>query len=267
MEQLEYFIMRSAINAISFILFGASMLVFISALLIPMLNKLTSQGGDSETDVYESSGLLKKTIEKSALEQTQGPIVINKLETSITEFEGKVAPNDSAIDKNPEVSSVMQSQQISPETTIPQIDEKSPEPVNPAGAEEENRSPQTPMSLLVLGGGSFSPGEVRPKANVQEEIDKIIPLIQEQSLNNVIVEGHADKAIPDGFSTEQASKWNKFVSLQRAKAVARMLQRKGVANDRIIVKGLGDAVPLASNFTQEGRSMNRRVEIKLSAAR
>jgi flagellar motor protein MotB len=267
MEQREYFIMRSAINAISFILFGASMLVFISTLLIPMLNKSISQGGNSETDVYEPSGLVKKTIEKSALEQTQGPIVINQLETSITEFEGKVAPNDNAIDKNRVDSSVTQSQQTSPETTIPQIDEKLPEPINPTGAEEENRSPQAPMSLLVLGGGSFSPGEVRPKANVQEAIDKIIPLIQEQFLNNVIVEGHADNATPDGFSTEQASKWNKIVSLQRAKAVARMLKQKGVANDRIIVKGLGDAVPLASNLTKEGRSNNRRVEIKLSAAR
>lgn len=259
--------MRSAINAISFILFGASMLVFISALLIPMLNKSTSQGGDSETDIYESSGLLKKTIEKSALEHTQSPIVMNKLETSITEFECKVAPNDNAIDKNRVDSSVMQSQQASSETTIPQIDEESPEQIKPTGAEEENRSPQAPMSLLVLGGSSFSPGEVRPKANVQEAIDKIIPLIQEQSLNNVIVEGHADKATPDGFSPEQSSKWNKFVSLQRAKAVAWMLKQKGVANDRIIVKGLGDAVPLASNLTKEGRSKNRRVEIKLSAAR
>jgi outer membrane protein OmpA-like peptidoglycan-associated protein len=267
MEQLEYFIMRSAINAISFILFGASMLVFISALLIPMLNKSISQGGDSVTGVYESSGLAKKTIEESAQEQTQGPIVINKPETSVTEFEGKVAPNDNAIDKNRVDSSVMQPPQTAPETMIPPIDEESPEPVNPTGAEEENRSPQEPMSLLVLGGGSFSPGEVRPKADVQEAIDKIIPLIQEQSLNNVIVEGHADNAIPDGFSAKQASKWNKFVSLQRAKAVARMLKRKGVANDRIIVKGLGDAVPLASNLTKEGRSNNRRVEIKLSAVR
>lgn len=259
--------MRSAINAISFILFGASMLVFISALLIPMLNKSTSQGGDSGTDGYESFGLPEKTIEQSAQEQAQGPIDINKLETPITEPEGKVAQNDNAIDKNPVDSSVMQSQQTAPGTASPQVEEKLPEPVNTTGAEEENRSPQEPMSLLVLGGSSFSPGEVRPKANVQEAIDKIIPLIQEQSLNNVIVEGHADNATPDGFSAEQAAKWNKFVSLQRAKAVARMLKQKGVVNDRIIVKGLGDAVPLASNLTREGRSNNRRVEIKLSAAR
>jgi len=54
--------------------------------------------------------------------------------------------------------------------------------------------------------------------------------------------------------------------LQRAKAVAKVLEQKGVARDRIIVKGLGDAVPLASNQTNKGRKKNRRVEIKLVPA-
>jgi len=53
----------------------------------------------------------------------------------------------------------------------------------------------------------------------------------------------------------------------RATSIARLLKKKGVAGDRIIVKGLGDAVPVASNRTKAGRSKNRRVEIKLSPAR
>jgi len=283
--------MRRAITAISFMLFGASILIFISALVIPLLRESTSRGVDSKTEVYESSGPLKKTIEKSALDQTTGPVVINKLESSITQFEDKVkqnqtiglsasiqlgdaaglpspiAPNENTIDRKREDSSALQSLQTSPETVIPRIYEKSPEPVNPMGAEEKSSPQHEPMSLLVLGEGSFFPGEVTPKTNAQEAIDKIIPLIKAQSLNNVIIEGHADKSIPDGFSPVQAWKWNKILSMQRAKAVALVLKQKGVDSDRIIVKGLGDAVPLASNLTKEGRSKNRRVEIKLSNAR
>ena len=259
--------MCRAIFAISFILFGASILIFISALLIPLLRESTSRGENSKTEFYESTGTLKKTIEKSAPEQTQGPVVINNLESSITQLEEKVAPNDNATDRNGGNLNAMQSLQTTFETTIGRIHEKSPEPVNSVDAEEKISSQHEPMSLLVLGEGSFFPGEVTPKANAQEKIDKIIPLIKAQSLNDVIIEGHADKSIPDGFSPVQAWKWNKILSMQRAKAVAQMLKQKGVASDRIIVKGLGDAVPLASNLTKEGRAKNRRVEIKLSIAR
>ena len=282
--------MRRAITAISFMLFGASILIFISALVIPLLRESTSRGVDSKTEVYESSGPLKKTIEKSALDQTTGPVVINKLESSITQFEDKVkqnqtiglsasiqledavglpspvAPNKNAIDRKREDSSAIQSLQTSLETTIPRIHEKSPEPVNPIGAVEKISPQHQPMSLLVLGAGLFPVGEGSPKANMQEAIDKIIPLIKERPLDKVIVEGHADKWIPDGVSAVKVSNFNKIVSLQRAKAVAKVLEQKGIASDRIIIRGLGDAVPLASNQSNEGRAKNRRVEIKLSPA-
>ena len=279
--------MRRAISAISFMLFGASILIFILALLIPLLRESTPREGNSKTEVYESSGSLKEIIEKLALKQVQGPVVINKLESSITQLEGKVkqnqtiglsasiqlgdavglpspvAPNENAIDRKREDSSALQSLQTSPETAIPRIYEKSPEPVNPMGAEEK-RSPQhKPLSLLVLGAGLFPVGEESPKANMQEAIDKIIPLIKARPLDKVVIEGHADKWIPDGASAVRVSYFNKIVSLQRAKAVAKALEQKGIASDRIIVRGLGDSIPLASNKTNEGRAKNRRVEIKL----
>jgi len=118
------------------------------------------------------------------------------------------------------------------------------------------------MTLLVLGEACFLWGR-KARADLQEAIDKIIPLINARSPDKVVVEGHADKWIPDGVSPVQVSKFNKIVSLQRASAVAKVLELKGVARDRIIVKGLGDAVPLASNRTSAGRAKNRRVEIKL----
>lgn len=265
--------MRRAITAISFTLSGASVLIFISALLIPILRESAPQRENSKTKVYKSSSSLKKTIEKPKLEQTQSPAVTNKTESSIKQFKGVVSlpssatPNDNAVDNNRKDLSAMQSLQTSPETTISRIREKSPEPVNPMDTEEKRSSQHKPMRLLVLGEGSFSPGQIKPDANAQKAIDRIIPLIKGRSLDKVLVEGHADKSIPDGFSPIQAFKWNKIISMQRAKAIALVLKQKGVASDRIIVKGLGDTVPLASNLTKEGRSKNRRVEIKLTPTR
>lgn len=161
----------------------------------------------------------------------------------------------------------MPSPQASPEPVVSRIHAKLPEPVTPIAAEEKRPAEHKPARLLVLDGSSFPPGEVRPNAKAQRAIDAIVPLINAQPLDKVIVEGHADKSTPVGFSPAQTFKWNKIVSMQRAKIVAQLLKQKGVASDRILVKGLGDAVPLASNLTWEGRSKNRRVEIRLAPAR
>ncbi|MEF3074226.1 OmpA family protein [Methylobacter sp. Wu1] len=307
--------MHRAITAISFMLFGASILIFISALLIPVLSESTSQKVISKTEAYKPSGSPEKIVKKSVPEQTQGPVALNKPALPITQLESKVEPNDNANDrnrkdpivmpskdsdiapsKNPNVmpskdpnvmpskdpnitpskdpnvtlskaQNAMPSPQASPEPVVAQIHAELPEPVNPKATEEKHPAERKPARLLVLDGHSFPPGEVRPNAKAQRAIDAIVPLISAQPLDKVIVEGHADKSIPVGFSSAQALKWNKIVSMQRAKVVAQLLKQKGVASDRIIVKGLGDAVPLASNLTWEGRSKNRRVEIRLAPAR
>jgi outer membrane protein OmpA-like peptidoglycan-associated protein len=54
---------------------------------------------------------------------------------------------------------------------------------------------------------------------------------------------------------------NLDLSQRRAAAVAAVLaQQFGAAANRLEAEGKGDALPLASNATPEGRAMNRRVE-------
>lgn len=176
-------------------------------------------------------------------------------------------PNAPPIEPNQGESTATQTLQTPPEPTTAKLEEKSPRSVNSSVAEKKRPSQQKPARLLVLGGGLFPVGEGTPRADLEEAIDNIIPLINARSPDKVVVEGHADKWVPDGYSPAQVSKFNKIVSLQRANAIAKLLEQKGVARDRIIVKGLGDAVPLASNRTNAGRAKNRRVEIKLMPAR
>jgi outer membrane protein OmpA-like peptidoglycan-associated protein len=69
------------------------------------------------------------------------------------------------------------------------------------------------------------------------------------------VYGHTDSTGSDAY--------NQRLSENRARAVADYLSSRGVSAARIRSQGLGESQPIASNATEEGRSANRRVEIKI----
>lgn len=55
--------------------------------------------------------------------------------------------------------------------------------------------------------------------------------------------------------------YNKMLSEKRVKAVEKYLLGKGVARNQVNLKGFGEFYPVASNQTEEGRRMNRRVMV------
>lgn len=55
---------------------------------------------------------------------------------------------------------------------------------------------------------------------------------------------------------------NQKLSQQRAESVRRFLIEKGVNQSAVVAKGYGDANPIDSNDTAEGRFRNRRIEFK-----
>ncbi len=57
---------------------------------------------------------------------------------------------------------------------------------------------------------------------------------------------------------------NMILSQKRAKATKAALVAQGVEASRIKTKGRGELDPITSNRTKEGRSSNRRIEVKLS---
>ncbi len=60
---------------------------------------------------------------------------------------------------------------------------------------------------------------------------------------------------------EGSKVYTKTLSLRRAEAVANYLAEAGVLPDRMTVQGRGEAQPIASNDSEDGRALNRRVEI------
>ena len=54
---------------------------------------------------------------------------------------------------------------------------------------------------------------------------------------------------------------NQKLAEQRVQAVANFIVSQGVGPDRLVVEAFGEAQPVATNQTEEGRKRNRRVEV------
>lgn len=65
-----------------------------------------------------------------------------------------------------------------------------------------------------------------------------------------------------GHTDNQGSKsYNLDLSNRRANALMNALIQKGISADRLSARGMGSEAPVATNDTEEGRALNRRVEI------
>ena len=63
-------------------------------------------------------------------------------------------------------------------------------------------------------------------------------------------------------SAEGTDEHNMALSVERANAVKTYLVNTGVNGANLDIKGYGESKPITSNETEEGRALNRRVEIK-----
>jgi len=117
-------------------------------------------------------------------------------------------------------------------------------------------------TVAVLCCDLLPPGLETLGPGVRDVVRSVLPEIVANPRQVVAVEGHTDSR-PIRTPADKPFKDNTDLSLMRARAVAALLQKNGVAAGRIQVKGWGDTRPLASNDTAEGRDRNRRVEIRL----
>ena len=74
--------------------------------------------------------------------------------------------------------------------------------------------------------------------------------------HHIVVSGHTD----DSGSPD----YNSRVAQARARAVSAYLASRGISSDQIIVKSYGSERPIASNSTEVGRQLNRRVDVHIT---
>lgn len=86
-------------------------------------------------------------------------------------------------------------------------------------------------------------------------LDLVVEVMKYHPDDILNLEGHTDS---DGDADT-----NRKLGLDRANAVKAYLISKGVAADKIIAESSGEDKPIADNNTDDGKSLNRRVEMKI----
>ena len=115
----------------------------------------------------------------------------------------------------------------------------------------------TAIKVTFDSGILFDFNKSNLQASAKKQLDKFAAEMADMPETDITILGHTDNV-----GTAEA---NQKVSDNRAQAVSKYLQGKGISKDRIIAEGHSYNDPVADNSTAEGRAQNRRVEIYISA--
>jgi uncharacterized repeat protein (TIGR01451 family) len=125
-----------------------------------------------------------------------------------------------------------------------------------------SRSERLEVLELVLQP-RFGPLDAQLNPDDRIALNEVVAQLQDLDLIKIIVVGHTDarrilwrEGIPYHDNVE--------LSIARAETVARALDAAlPLSDEQIVVRGMADAEPLASNATAEGRAQNRRTDLRI----
>ena len=111
------------------------------------------------------------------------------------------------------------------------------------------------INLVMPGNITFPTNAESLKADFYEVLDSVALVLEEFDKTIIVVAGYTDSKGSDTY--------NQSLSEKRANSVASYLKTKKVKPARFDVVGFGEKNPIANNATEEGRALNRRVELSL----
>jgi len=112
--------------------------------------------------------------------------------------------------------------------------------------------------LVTFPGGllfDFDSAELRPDA--RENLSRLASSVEDMDVD-VLVAGHTDSV--------GGADYNYDLSRRRARSAADHLIARGLPSDHVLLTGLGETEPVATNETDAGRQQNRRVEVAIYAS-
>lgn len=119
------------------------------------------------------------------------------------------------------------------------------------------------LTVVIAERLLFDAGSYEIKPGGIEVLKQMGVLFKTASFKEIRVAGHADKASASDGSNQYFERL--ALSKARATQTVHMLKGDGVQSQSFIIEWYGDVRPIASNETEDGRQMNRRVEIVLYA--
>lgn len=111
--------------------------------------------------------------------------------------------------------------------------------------------------VIVLRGVNFEFDKSRLTPNAKTILDGVAEELVAYPEIKIELGGHTD--------AKGSDEYNQSLSERRAASVVAYLKGRGITNDRMSSAGYGESQPVADNETDEGRELNRRVELKVTA--
>lgn len=108
---------------------------------------------------------------------------------------------------------------------------------------------------FVLHGVNFEFDQSRLTINAKTLLDHVADALRARPDIRVRINGHTDAL--------GAEDYNQDLSQRRAQAVADYLVSRGIGAERLSSAGFGETLPIADNADEEGRELNRRVELQV----
>ncbi|WP_202552393.1 OmpA family protein [Ginsengibacter hankyongi] len=99
----------------------------------------------------------------------------------------------------------------------------------------------------------FDKWDLRPESFI--ELNRVVKLLNENPSIEIEMSAHTDSRGSDEYNFK--------LSDNRARSVMEYIISKGIDSSRITSHGYGETKPVATNDTDEGRQLNRRVEFKI----
>ncbi len=113
------------------------------------------------------------------------------------------------------------------------------------------------LELIMPGNITFNTNEYSIRPNFHSVLDSVSQVLAKYVDTRLRVTGHTDST--------GSRDYNYNLSDRRANSVANYLAANGIDQGRLITQGVGPDQPIASNDTESGRAMNRRVELQIVA--
>lgn len=128
-------------------------------------------------------------------------------------------------------------------------------------ADDKDKCAGTPLGANVNANGCwvikdlrFDLGKTTILASSKPNVDEVVVVLKKNPKMKLEIQGYTDNS--------GSAKFNQKLSEKRAIAVMDYISSKGIAKKRLTAKGYGIENPAETNETEEGRALNRRVELK-----
>ena len=108
---------------------------------------------------------------------------------------------------------------------------------------------------ITLKNILFETAKADLKSDSFESLNKLVDMMSTNKDIKILISGHTDNVGNSAYNLDLSSK--------RVKSVAAYIQGKGIESSRLKSQGFGSAKPIADNKTEEGKQMNRRVEVTI----